>query len=89
MVTRIIGKEDLNASTVSYNSYKRNAQAYSIINKVSNKKLRTLVGCTGACLDPKLGYYPRHLTLMDLRTPIGLASLEISILTSYDLLVYV
>jgi hypothetical protein len=38
MVTRIIGKEDLNASTVLYNSYKLNAQAYSIINKVSNIK---------------------------------------------------
>jgi hypothetical protein len=38
MVTRIIKKEDLNASTVSYNSYKHNAQAYSIINKVSNIK---------------------------------------------------
>jgi hypothetical protein len=38
MVTRIIGKEDLNASTVSYNSYKLNAQAYSIINKVLNIK---------------------------------------------------
>jgi hypothetical protein len=38
MVTRIIGKEDLNASTMSYNSYKFNAQAYSIINKVLNIK---------------------------------------------------
>jgi hypothetical protein len=38
MVTRIIGKEDLNASTVSYNSYKLNAQAYSNINKVLNIK---------------------------------------------------
>jgi hypothetical protein len=36
MITRIIGKEDLNAYTVPYNSYKLNAQAYSIINKVSN-----------------------------------------------------
>jgi hypothetical protein len=38
MVTRIIGKKDLNASTVSYNSYKLNVQANSIINKVSNLK---------------------------------------------------
>jgi hypothetical protein len=38
MVTRIIGKEDLNASMVPYNSYKLNAQADSIINKVSNIK---------------------------------------------------
>jgi hypothetical protein len=38
MVTRIIGKKDLNTATVSYNSYKLNAQAYSIINKVSNIK---------------------------------------------------
>jgi hypothetical protein len=38
MITRIIEKEDLNASAVSYNSYKLNAQAYSIINKVSNIK---------------------------------------------------
>jgi hypothetical protein len=38
MVTRIIGKGDLNASTVLYNYYKLNAQAYSIINKVSNIK---------------------------------------------------
>jgi hypothetical protein len=38
MVTRVIGTEDLNAYTVSYNSYKLNAQAYNIINKVSNIK---------------------------------------------------
>jgi uncharacterized membrane-anchored protein len=38
MATRIIGKEDLNASTVSYNSYKLNAQAYIIINKILNIK---------------------------------------------------
>jgi hypothetical protein len=38
MVTRIIEKEDLNAATVPYNSYKLNAQAYSIINKVLNIK---------------------------------------------------
>jgi hypothetical protein len=38
MITRMIGKEDLNAATVSYNSYKLNAQAYSTINKVSNVK---------------------------------------------------
>jgi hypothetical protein len=38
MVTRMIGKEDLNAATVPYNSYKLNAQAYSTINKVSNVK---------------------------------------------------
>jgi hypothetical protein len=38
MITRIIEKEDLNASTVPYNFYKLNAQAYSIINKVSNVK---------------------------------------------------
>jgi hypothetical protein len=30
--------EDLNASTVSCNSYKLNAQAYHIINNVSNIK---------------------------------------------------
>jgi hypothetical protein len=38
MVTRIIGKEDLNAATVPYNLYKLNAQVYSSINKVSNIK---------------------------------------------------
>jgi hypothetical protein len=38
MITRIIGKEYLNASTVSYNSYKLNAQADSIINKALNIK---------------------------------------------------
>jgi hypothetical protein len=38
MVTRIIGKEDLNVSTVSSNSYKLNTQAYGITNKVSNTK---------------------------------------------------
>jgi hypothetical protein len=38
MIIRIIGKEDLNATTVPYNSYKLNAQAYSIINKASNIK---------------------------------------------------
>jgi hypothetical protein len=34
MITRIIGKGGLNVSTVSSNSYKLNAQAYGIINKV-------------------------------------------------------
>jgi hypothetical protein len=38
MVTRIIKNEDVNAVMVPYNSYKLNAQAYSIINKVSNIK---------------------------------------------------
>jgi hypothetical protein len=38
MIIRIIGKEDRNASTVPYNSYKFNAQAYSIINKILNIK---------------------------------------------------
>jgi hypothetical protein len=38
IVTRIIRKEDLNASMVSYNYYKLNAQEYSIINKASNIK---------------------------------------------------
>jgi hypothetical protein len=38
MITMVIEKEDLNASTVPYNSYKLNAQAYNIINKVSNIK---------------------------------------------------
>jgi hypothetical protein len=38
MVTRIFRKEDLNVAMVSYNSYTLNAQAYSIIDKVSNVK---------------------------------------------------
>jgi hypothetical protein len=38
MITKIIGKEDLNAATVPYNFYKLNAQASSIINKVLNIK---------------------------------------------------
>jgi hypothetical protein len=38
MVTGIIGKEDLNAAMVPYNSHKINAQVYSSINKVSNIK---------------------------------------------------
>jgi hypothetical protein len=38
MVTRIIGKEDPNVAMMSSNSYKLNAQAYSIINKVLNIK---------------------------------------------------
>jgi hypothetical protein len=38
MVTRIFEKEDLIASTMPYNSYKLNAQAYNIINKASNIK---------------------------------------------------
>jgi hypothetical protein len=38
MVTRIIGKEDLNASPVPYNSYKVNVQPYNIRNKVLNIK---------------------------------------------------
>jgi hypothetical protein len=38
MVKMKIGKEDLNTTTVPYNSYKLNAQAYSSINKVSNIK---------------------------------------------------
>jgi hypothetical protein len=33
---------------VTYNSYKLNAQVYSIINKVQIQKTGTLVGCTGA-----------------------------------------
>jgi hypothetical protein len=44
MVTRVIRKEDLNASTVPYNSYKLNAQAYNIINKVSNIKDKNFGG---------------------------------------------
>jgi hypothetical protein len=44
MVTRIIGKEDPNAATMPYNSYKFNAQAYSIINKVSNIKDKDFSG---------------------------------------------
>jgi hypothetical protein len=44
MVTRRIRKEDLNASTVTYNSYKLNAQADSIINKVSNIKNKDVDG---------------------------------------------
>jgi hypothetical protein len=44
MVTRIIRKEDLNASTVPYNSCKLNAQAYNIINKVSNIKDKNFDG---------------------------------------------
>jgi hypothetical protein len=38
MVTRIIRKGGLNISTVSSNSYKLNAQAYSIITKVPKIK---------------------------------------------------
>jgi hypothetical protein len=38
MVTRIIGNEDLNASTVLYNSYKLNAEADSIYGAI-NKAL--------------------------------------------------
>jgi hypothetical protein len=44
MVTRVIRKEDLNASMVPYNSYKLNAQAYNIINKVSNIKDKNFGG---------------------------------------------
>jgi hypothetical protein len=55
MVTRIIRKEYLNASTVTYNSYKLNAQAYNIINKVSNIKNKNFGGMHQACLNPKLG----------------------------------
>jgi hypothetical protein len=38
MITRIIGKKDLDAATIPYNSYKFNAQAYGSINKISNIK---------------------------------------------------
>jgi hypothetical protein len=44
MITKIIGKEDLNAAMVPYNSYKLNAQAYSSINKVSNIKNKDFGG---------------------------------------------
>jgi hypothetical protein len=44
MVTKIIRKEDLNATTMPYNSYKLNAQEYSIINKVSNIKYKDFGG---------------------------------------------
>jgi hypothetical protein len=50
MVTRIIGKEDLNASTVPYKSYKINAQVYNIINKVSNIKDKDFGGMRGLAL---------------------------------------
>jgi hypothetical protein len=43
------------------------------------------VRCTRACLDPKLGWYPRHLTLLDLRTPLGLAPLKSRVPTLRDL----
>jgi hypothetical protein len=40
-----------------------------------------MVRCTEACLDPKQCQYPRNLTLVDLRTPIGLlAPLELPFL---------
>jgi hypothetical protein len=32
-----------------------------------------VVRCTEACLDPKLGQYSRHLTLVDLRMLLRLA----------------
>ncbi len=51
MVTRIIRKEDLNVSTVTSNSYKLNAQAYSIINKVSNIKDNDFGGMHRVYLD--------------------------------------
>jgi hypothetical protein len=44
MVTGIIGKEDLNAAMVPYNSHKINAQVYSSINKVSNIKEKDFGG---------------------------------------------
>jgi hypothetical protein len=44
MITRIIGKENLSASTVSYISYKLNAQADSVINKVSTIKNKDFGG---------------------------------------------
>jgi hypothetical protein len=36
--SRIIGKEDLNVSTVPSNSYKLNAQAYDVVIKAPNIK---------------------------------------------------
>jgi hypothetical protein len=44
MITRIIGKENLSASMVSYISYKLNAQADSVINKVSTIKNKDFGG---------------------------------------------
>jgi hypothetical protein len=52
MITRIIGMEDLSASTVSYDSYKLNAQGNSIINKVLNIKDKDFGGMHWPCLDP-------------------------------------
>jgi hypothetical protein len=43
--TRINRKVDLDATIVSYDSYKLNAQS---------KRKRAMVKCIGACLDPKL-----------------------------------
>jgi hypothetical protein len=49
---------------------------------------RTLVGCTGPCLDPKQCQYPCKLMLVDLRTPIGLALLDFPSSSPHDLLIY-
>jgi hypothetical protein len=46
------------------------------------------VGCTGAYLDLKQCQYPHNLTLVDLRTSIGLAPLDFSSSSSRDLPVY-
>jgi hypothetical protein len=60
MVTRIIRNEDLNVSMVPYNSYKLNAHAYNIINKVLNIKDKNFGGCTVACLDPTMLALSQH-----------------------------
>jgi hypothetical protein len=47
-----------------------------------------VVKCTRACLDPKQCQYPHNLTLVDLRTPIGLATLDFLSSSPHDLPVY-
>jgi hypothetical protein len=47
-----------------------------------------MVRCTEACIDPKQCQYPRNLTLVDLRTPIGLAPLDFSSSAPRDLPIY-
>jgi hypothetical protein len=71
-----------------FNSHKLMHKHESQLRYKGKQSSRTVVRCTGACLDPKAILVSSHLVLVDHRTPFALAPLEFSILASHDLLVY-
>jgi hypothetical protein len=68
-----------------YKSCKPNAQLNSIINKVSNIKDMDFGWMHRGLPSLQQCWHPRNLTLVYLRTPLGLAPLEIPISAPRDL----